>query len=161
LGNYTNTNLDQSHKYGLELQDYFKITDNLNTSVIYNYTQAIIDKEIRENGDIINNKDLPSAPKHTIVANLNYNFMGNASVNLNQTWRSKAYASEDFLNNASQRQEHYESTNIALNYQYKNMLFFTSVNNLFEHENSIQITNDAIYPVDFVRTWRVGMKADF
>jgi iron complex outermembrane receptor protein len=161
LGNYTNTNLDQSHKYGLELQDYFKITDNLNASVIYNYTHAIIDKEIRENGDIINNKDLPSAPKHTIVANLNYKFMGNASVNLNQTWRSKAYASEDFLNNASQRQEHYESTNIALNYQYKNLLFFTSVNNLFEHENSIQITNDVIYPVDFVRTWRVGMKADF
>lgn len=156
-----NTNLDKSHKYGLELQDYFKITDNLTTSVIYNYTRAIIDKEIREDGSMIKGKDLPSAPKHTIVANLNYKFLGHASVNLNQTWRSAAYASEDFLNNASQRQEHYESTNIALNYQYKNMLFFTSINNLFEHENSIQIRDNTIYAVDFVRTVRVGMKADF
>lgn len=157
----TNTNLDKSHKYGLELQDYFKISDNLSTSLIYNYTRAIVDKEFREDGSNINDKDLPSAPKHTIVANINYKFLGHASVNVNQTWRSSAYASEDFLNNASQRQEHYESTNIALNYQYKNMLFFTSINNLFEHENSIQISDNAIYPVDFVRTLRVGMKADF
>ncbi|MDI1298645.1 TonB-dependent receptor [Methylotenera sp.] len=161
LGNYTNTNLDESHKYGLELQDYFKITDNLNASVIYNYTRSIIDKELREDGSSISGKDLPSAPKHTIVANVNYKFLEHASMNLNQTWRSSTYASEDFLNNASQRQGHYESTNIALNYQYKNMQFFTSVNNLFEHENSVQVRNDVIYPIDFVRTFRVGMKADF
>ena len=48
-----------------------------------------------------------------------------------------------------------------LNYQYKNYQLFTSINNLFEHENSIQVADDAIYPVDFVRTWRVGVKADF
>jgi iron complex outermembrane receptor protein len=41
------------------------------------------------------------------------------------------------------------------------MQFFSSISNLFEHKNSIQIADDAIYPVDFVRTWRVGMKADF
>jgi iron complex outermembrane receptor protein len=159
--NFINTNLDKSHKYGLEVQDYFKVTDNLTSSVIYNYTRAIVDKEIRGDGSMINGKDLPSAPKHTIVANLNYKFLGHASVNLNQTWRSAAYASNDFLNNASQRQEHYESTNIALNYQYKNMLFFTAINNLFAHENSIQISDNNIYAVDFVRTLRVGMKADF
>jgi iron complex outermembrane receptor protein len=41
------------------------------------------------------------------------------------------------------------------------MNFFTSISNIFEKENSIQVTDNAIYPVDFVRTWRVGMKADF
>jgi len=157
----TNTNLDKSHKYGLELQDYYKITDDLSTSVIYNYTRAIVDKEIREDGSVIRGKVLPSAPRHTIIANLNYKFLEHASVNLNQTWRSAAYASDDFSNNASQRQGHYESTNIALNYQHKNMLFFTSINNLFEHANSIQIRDNSIYPIDFVRTLRVGMKADF
>jgi iron complex outermembrane receptor protein len=157
----TNTNLDKTHKYGFELQDSFNLTDSLNASVIYNYTRSIIDKEIREDGSNISGEDLPSAPNHSIVANLNYKFFEHASVNLSQTWRSDTYASEDFLNNATQRQGHYESTNIALNYQYKNMLFFTSVNNLFEHQNSTQITNDAIYPVDFARTWRVGAKADF
>jgi iron complex outermembrane recepter protein len=157
----TNTNLDETHKYGLELQDSINLTDNLNASVIYNYTRSIIDKEIREDGSNVGGKDLPSAPNHSIVANLNYKFLEHASVNLSQTWRSTTYASEDFLNNATQRQAHYESTNVALNYQYKNFLLFTSINNLFQHQNSTQITNDAIYPVDFVRTWRIGLKSDF
>lgn len=157
---YKNTNLDQSHKYGLELQDHFKLNDQLSTSLIYNYTRAIIDKE-NEGAGTFNGKDLPGVPKHTIVANLNYKFFDHASFNLNHTWRSKAYAFNDFQNNFTQKQENYQSTNVALNYQYKDLQFFTSINNLFEHENSIQIRNDAIYPVDFVRTWRVGMKADF
>jgi iron complex outermembrane receptor protein len=157
---YRNTNIDKSHKYGLEIQDNLKFNDQLSTSLIYGYTRAIIDKE-NDGAGAFNGKDLPGAPKHTVAANLNYKFLEHASVNLNHTWRSKAYAADDFQNNFTQRQENYQSTNIALNYQYKNLQFFTSINNLFEHENSIQIKDNAIYPVDFVRTWRVGMKADF
>ena len=157
---FTNTNFDQSHKYGLELQDSFKFNDQLSTYVIYNYTKAIIDSE-NNGGGAFDGKDLPGVPKHTVVANLSYKFFDHANLNLNHTWRSGAYAYNDFANNASQKQEHYESTNVALNYQYKNFQVFTSINNLFEHENSIQVADDAIYPVDFVRTWRVGVKADF
>lgn len=157
----TNSNLDKSHKYGIELQDSFKFNEQLSTSLVYNYTKAIVDKELWLGGSTINNKDLPGAPKHTVVANLNYKFLDNAYLNLNHTWRSLAYAFNDFQNNFQQRQSHYNSTNIALNYQYKNLNFFTSINNIFEQENSIQVADDAIYPVDFVRTWRVGMKADF
>jgi iron complex outermembrane receptor protein len=157
----TNSNLDKSHKYGLELQDYFQLTSQLGASVIYNFTRAIIDKEYNLGGGQIRNKDLPGAPKHTLVANLNYRFLDHANLNLNQTYRSRAYTYNDFANNAAQKQGHYESTNIALSYQYKHFQFFTSINNLFEHENSIQVNDEAIYPVDFVRTWRVGMKADF
>ena len=157
---FINTNIDQSHKYGLELQDSFKFNDQLSTSLIYNYTRAIIDKE-NDGAGAFDGKDLPSVPKHTIVANLNYKFFDHSNLNLNHTWRSGAYAYNDFANNAAQRQEHYESTNVALSYQYKNFQVFTSINNLFEHENSIQVADDAIYPVDFERTWRVGVKADF
>ncbi|HSH97002.1 MAG: TonB-dependent receptor [Methylophilaceae bacterium] len=157
----TNTNIDKSHKYGIELQDSIKISDNLGASVLYNYTRAIIDSEIKADGTNISNKNLPGVPKHTIVANLNYKFLDHASLNLNQTWRSGAYAYNDFENNFSQRQDKYLSTNIAANYQYKNLTFFTAINNLFEHENSIQVADNSIYPVDFVRTWRIGMKADF
>ncbi|HEY0267932.1 MAG TPA: TonB-dependent receptor [Methyloradius sp.] len=158
----TNTNIDKSHKYGIELQDSLKISENLGTSIIYNYTRAIIDNEIEANGTNISNKDLPGVPKHTVVANLNYKFLDHASLNLNQVWRSEAYAYNDFQNNFSQKQGEYLSTNIAANYQYKNLNFFTAINNLFEHENSIQVGDlTGIYPVDFVRTWRVGMKADF
>lgn len=157
----TNSNLDKTHKYGLEVQDYFKFNNQLSASIIYNYTRAIIDKENALGGLVIKNKDLPGAPKHTVVANLNYLFLNYASVNLNHTWRSNAYVYNDFANNASQKQDTYQSTNIALNYQYKNVSLFTSVNNIFEHENNIQTVVDGLYPVDFVRTWRVGMRADF
>jgi iron complex outermembrane receptor protein len=163
---FTNTNIDDSHKYGLEVQDYFKLNKQLSASVIYNYTRAIIDKETVL-GFSVKNKDLPAAPKHTVVANVNYKFLNHASLNLNHTWRSKSYVFNDFLNNAPQKQDNYESTNIALSYQYKNLSFFTSINNIFEQENSIQTSDDitspggSTYAVDFVRTWRVGMKADF
>jgi len=159
--NGRNANLDKSHKYGLEIQDYFKFNDSLSASVIYNYTRSIIDKETGFDGSQLRNTDLPGAPKHMVVANLNYNFFEHASLNLNHTWRSNAYAYNDFQNNASQKQDNYESTNIAVSYRYKKVQLFAAVNNIFEHENSIQVADDAIYPVDFVRTWRVGFKADF
>lgn len=157
---YTNTNIDKSHKYGFEVQDYFKLNNDLSASVIYNYTRAIIDRE-NEGGGSFNHNDLPGVPKHTVVANLNYTFLENTHLNLNHTWRSKAYAFNDFTNNFAYKQDSYHSTNVALNYQYKNVNLFTSVSNLFAHENSIQIADNSVYPVDFVRTWRVGMKADF
>jgi iron complex outermembrane receptor protein len=163
----TNSNLDKTHKYGVEVQDYFKFNDQLNASLIYNYTRSIIDKENALGGLVIKNKDLPGAPKHSVIANLNYKFLSHASLNLNHTWRAKSFVFNDFLNNSPQKQDNYESTNIALNYQYKNLNFFTSINNIFEHKNSIQTSDDiaspggSTYAVDFVRTWRVGMKADF
>ncbi len=158
---FVNTNIDESHKYGIEVQDFFKISSALNTSIIYNYTRSIIDSE---GGGSFNDKDLPGVPKHSLVANLNYQFLEHATLNLNQTWRSKAFAYNDFANTFSQKQADYLSTNLALSYQYKNLQLFTSINNIFEHRNYIQVsevTSSGIYPVDFVRTWRIGMKADF
>lgn len=157
----SNSNLDKTYKYGVEIQDHLKLSDQLSASVIYNYTRSIVDKEIALDGSIVKNKDLPGAPKHTVVANLNYRFWEYASLNLNHTWRSKAYIYNDFLNNATDKQDSYQSTNVALNYQFKNLNFYTAINNIFEHENNMQTQINAIYPVDFVRSWRVGMKADF
>jgi iron complex outermembrane receptor protein len=160
VATFTNTNLDSSHKYGFELQDYFKFNDQLSASVIYNYTRAKINRE-NDGAGAYNGKNLPGVPKNTVVTNLNYTFLRDATVNLNHTWRSKAYAFNDLQNNFNQRQDNYNSTNVALNYQYKNLNFFTSINNIFEQKNSIQVEDDGIYPIDFVRTWRIGMKADF
>jgi len=121
----------------------------------------VIDKEATLGGSPVKNKDLPGAPKHTFVTNLNWKFYDNAMLNLNHTWRSKAYAFNDFQNNAAQRQKAYNTTNLSLSYQYKNINFFTAVNNLFNQENTIQVQDNAIYPIDFVRTVRVGLRADF
>ena len=157
---FKNTNIDSSSKYGFEIQDYFKFNDSLGASLIYNYTRAKIDKE-NDGAGTFNGKKLPGVPKHTVVANLNYQFLEHANLNLNHTWRAKAYAFNDFQNNFKQKQDSYNATNLAMSYQYKNYNLFASINNIFEQENSIQVADDSIYPVDFVRTWRVGMKAYF
>ena len=39
---FINTNLDKTHKYGLELQDNFILNNNLSTSINYAWTRAII-----------------------------------------------------------------------------------------------------------------------
>lgn len=157
---FTNTNLDKTHKYGLEIQDYYQINSQLAASILYNYVRAKIDRE-NNGGGAFNGKDLPGVPKHNLVANLNWKFYPKASLNLNHTWRSSAYAFNDFTNSFRQKQGIYSSTNLTVNYQYNQFTLFAAVNNLFEHENSIQVADDTIYPVDFVRTWRVGLRADF
>jgi len=157
---FTNTNIDSSHKYGLEIQDHFSFNDTLSAGLIYTYTRAIIDRE-KDFAGAADGNDLPGVPKHAVTANLNYKFLESGNLNLSHAWRDSTYAYNDFTNNATQKQGYYESTNVAVSYRYKKVQLFASVNNIFEHENSIQVRNDAIYPVDFVRTWRVGMKADF
>lgn len=156
-----NSNLAKTHKYGLEVQDTYAINDQFTAGVTYNYIRAVVDKTTTTNGTQIKDKDLPAAPKHSLVSNLNYRLLNGINVNLNHVWRSKAYAFNDFQNNFKQKQDSYQTTNIAVNYAYKNYTIFAAVNNLFEKENSIQVNDDSIYPVDFVRTWRIGMKADF
>jgi len=157
---FINTNIDSSQKYGLEVQDHFILNDALSAGLIYTYTRAIIDKE-DVLGFKVKNKNLPGVPKHAVTVNLNYKFFGAGNLNFSHAWRDSTYVYNDFANNAAQKQVHYESTNVAVSYRYKKVQLFASVNNIFEHENSLQVADDAIYPVDFVRTWRVGMKADF
>ena len=157
---FTNTNIDSSHKYGIELQDHFSFTDKLSAGLIYTYTRAIIDRE-KDFAGAVNGNNLPGVPKHAITANLNYKFLDAGNINLSHAWRDSTYAFNDFTNNATQKQGHYESTNLAVSYRYKKAQIFAAVNNIFEHENSLQVADDAIYPVDFVRTWRVGVRADF
>lgn len=156
-----NTNLDKSHKLGFELQDIYHLSNELNVGLIYTYTKAIIDRELQESGTLIKDKNLPGAPRQSLVANINWKIFTNTNLNLNHVWRSQAYVYNDFLNNATQRQSRYESTNLSLNVKVQQYTVFAAVNNLFEHQNNIQTAVDSLYPIDFVRTWRVGLKADF
>lgn len=47
---YRNKNIDESHKYGVELFDKYLINDNLYTSANYSYIIAKIDEENEGNG---------------------------------------------------------------------------------------------------------------
>ncbi len=157
---FINTNIDKSHKYGLEAQDQWQISDKLSSSLVYTYTRAIMDRAT-QGGGAFDGKDLPGVPKHGVTANLNYAPLANTHLNLSQTWRSPTFAINDFANNFTQRQNSYLSTDITLSYQYKNMQWFAAVNNLLEHRNALFVSDDSIYATDFSRQFHVGMKADF
>jgi len=155
-----NTNIDKSHKYGVELQDTWKATDTLSLSAKYAYTRAIIDRE-QDGGGAYNGKELPGVSKHTVNLAATYRFGERSTINLNQAWRSSAWAAEDFDNNNAQKQRAYASTDVAYRYRYQQFDFFASIENLFARKNGIWIKDDAIYPVNFSRAWRIGVQAHF
>lgn len=157
---FTNTNLDRTHKYGLELQDVWRVSEPLSINLNYAYTRAIIDHD-NDGGGTYDGKDLPGVPRHSVNLGLTYKLSVASSINLSQTWRSATYAAEDFANTYSQKQSAYLSTDIAWRYRLNSYEFFASVDNLFEHKNGLWIHDDAIYPVNFTRNWRIGMKATF
>ncbi len=156
---YINKNIDESHKYGVELFDKYLINDNLYTSANYSYIIAKIDEENEGNG-AYNGKDLPGVSKHNITVNLGYN-INNINTVLSHTYRNSAYAANDFANNFTQKQEAYNSTDLGTTYTYQNFELFAKIQNLLDEDNGLWISDDVIYPVNFERTYYAGMKVKF
>ncbi len=157
---YANTNIDQSHKYGIDIFDQWLISDRFNIAFNYNYVQAIIDHE-QESGDDYSGKKLPGVSNHNAKATLSYLPNAHTTFSLTQLYRSSAYAQEDFSNSLSQKQDTYHSTNLSATYAKDNYEIFAKINNLFDQSNGIWINNDEIYPVDFTTTFTAGLKFIF
>lgn len=158
--NSKNTNIDQSHKYGLDVYDQWIINDQWNALVNYNYVQAIIDQEV-QNGENYANKKLPGVSDHNVKIALTYLPNRATALSLTQLYRSEAYAANDFNNNFAQKQEAYTSTNIGVTYTQKDYELFAKINNLFNQSNGIWIKDNAIYPIDFTTTAIAGVKFIF
>lgn len=158
---YVNTNIDESHKYGLELQDNWRVGADINLSASYTYTRAIIDHEADGFGGTYDGKNLPGVPRHGVTLSMQYDWTKHSTFNLSHVWRSSAYAAEDFANSFAQKQAAFQSTGIAYHYRYKTYELWTSVDNLFEHKNGVWIHDNAIYPVSFTRNYWFGLKAHF
>lgn len=155
-----NTNIDKSHKYGLELQNRHQLTEKLFSVVNYSYTRAIIDNE-NDGAGTYNGKDLPGVSKHAINVSLNYSPTVKSTIVLSHNYRSSAYAANDFSNTFSQKQTPYQSTNLSYTYIIKQLELSLAVDNLFEESNGLWVRDDAIYPVNFTRNWSVGAKLNF
>ena len=155
-----NTNIDRSHKYGIDLDYTQKINDQFHLTANYNYVQAIIDTE-HQNGEVYDGNKLPGVSNHNIKTTLSYLPNTNTTLALTQLYRSKAYAQEDFANNFTQKQDAYQSTNVSITYAKDNYEMFAKINNLFDQSNGIWINNDEIYPVDFTTTFMAGLKFIF
>ncbi len=155
-----NTNIDKSHKYGLDLYDKYIVNQKFNIALNYNYVQAIIDKE-KQNGEDFSGNKLPGVSNHNVKAMLNYLPNKRTTLSLTQIWRSEAYAADDFGNNFSQKQDAYYSTDIAATYATKKWEVFAKINNLFNQKNGLWIKDDAIYPVNYTTTALAGLKLKF
>ena len=158
---FKNTNLDKSHKYGLELQHSQQIEPDLLTNINYTYTVAKIDSENEESG-AYNGKNLPMVSKHNITLSLDKKINKKSKIKLIHKYRSDAYSSEDFTNSATQKQKAFNSTNVNYLYQYdKNIDLTLNIENLFENKHGSWLRDNVIYPSGFTRNIKAGIEYRF
>ena len=163
---FSNSNIDKSHKYGLEVSDRWQILDKLALSVAYTYTRSIIDQEDAGAG-AYDGKEIPGVPRHGVTLGANWQAWAGGSINLTHTWRDSSYAISNFSNDNSFRQSPYNSTSLSIRHRWKKIEGFVGIDNLFDQQNGVYVYRDwsatmplAVYPVDFRRTARVGIKVD-
>jgi len=157
---YNNTNLDESHKQGLELQNLFAYSPKWSTNVNYAYTKAIIDKEA--DNSTFNGKINPMTSKHNISASAIYSFSDKTKMTLTQKYRSSAFAEEDYTNTATQKQKAYNSTDFNFSFSPNEDLEFNfDVENLFENSYGTWLRADVIYPGNFTRNINASLSYKF
>lgn len=156
---FQNTNLDETSKLGFEVYDKLLIQENLYVSANYTWIDAKIDKD---DVQALENKTLPGVSKHNLVLNVGYAPIDNTQIIASHTYRSSAYALNDFQNNFSQKQESYNSTDLSLSYSFEdNIEVFAKIQNLFDEDNAVWIADDTIYPSNFQRAYYLGLNATF
>ena len=156
-----NTNLDKSHKYGLELQNKYNVNSKLSTNVNYAYTVAKIDSEDKGSG-AFNGKTHPMTSKHNISVSAMFSLNDKANMTLTQKYRSKGFASEDFSNTFTQKQMAYNSTDFNFSYTTdKELELNFDVENLFDNSYGTVLRDDVIYPANFTRNIKLSLSRKF
>ena len=156
---YQNTNLDETSKLGFEVYDKYLLQENLYISANYTYVEATIDKDDSQS---LENKTLPGVSKHNLVTSIGYAPTQESKVIASHTYRSSAYALNDFQNSFTQKQEAYNSTDLSLSYTLNgNIEVFAKIQNLLDEDNAIWIADDTIYPSNFQRSYYAGLNATF
>lgn len=161
---FLNENIDNSKKYGLELQNIIQLNDKLSANLTYNYIKA----EIGSNAQgLTNGNDMPGVPRQMALVNINYQFITNGYVSISHAWKEKTYIFSDFANNNSQKQPQYNSTDLSVNYAVNDFKItnkveiFGAITNIFEQKNAVQSYANALYPFNFKRTFMAGLKINF
>ena len=137
---YINENIDNSEKYGLEIQHTHKVGNKTVLGINYNFVKANIGSNAQGFTD---GNAMPGVPRQTLIANVNYQFIGNGFITLSHAWRERSYDMGDFANARDKEQPLYSSTDVSITYNLKNVskfeevAIFGSINNIFEHTNAI------------------------
>lgn len=163
---YTNTNIDKSHKKGVNLALNGQ-KDGWSYSLGYNFVDAVIDKE---SGQSYSGNSLPAAPQHTIKLGGGYQFvsnfipgMPNHKINITHKQTSESYMIDDF-ENISDKAPGYQSTNLSYTVSNKNLSLLVGVNNLFDEANGLYLyrsTGNRVYATDYERYYYVKANYQF
>ena len=162
---YINENIDNSEKYGLEIQHTHKVGNKTVLGINYNFVKANIGSNAQGFTD---GNAMPGVPRQTLIANVNYQFIGNGFITLSHAWRERSYDMGDFANARDKEQPLYSSTDVSINYNLKNVskfeevAIFGSINNIFEHTNAIATKRgNSFYVSNFQRSFLAGIKVNF
>ena len=161
---YINENIDNSEKYGLEIQHTHKVGNKTVLGINYNFVKANIGSNAQSFTD---GNAMPGVPRQTLIANVNYQFIGNGFITLSHAWRERSYDMGDFANARDKEQPLYSSTDVSINYNLKNVskfedvAIFGSINNIFEHTNAIAVNGNSFYVSSFERSFLAGIKVNF
>jgi iron complex outermembrane receptor protein len=180
-GNQENTNLDRSHKYGLEFQDKFNFNNSLSLSANYAWTRAIILSAPDMGGMACLNRcagnTLPGTPEHTIALGINYAPTSMTRVALTQNFRSEAFNEMDVENDDHHKQKQYTSTDLSYSHILqtqpgngalkwwtngpRHIEFVAKIENLFDQTNGTWLKRNTVYPDLYTRNWTLGAKLKF
>lgn len=160
---YLNTNIDQSHKYGVEVHDQWQVSKRHQLSVNYAWTRAKID---RERGAFVDysGKHVPGVPQHAITLGWHLRVAEQGALHVSHTWRSSTWAFGNFSNDPAFKQSVYQSTDVSYRHQIQpHIALYAGVSNLLDRSNSVAVHTGryGLYPVNFERTWKVGARIDF
>ena len=156
-----NVSFKETEKKGIEIFDKYNFLSNLFTTVNYTFVDTkIVDDGI---GGLYNGKEIPGVSPHTLKVGLGYNPIKPITLLLSETYKSKAYAIDDF-DGSFGKMESYYVTDISATYTYKDYEFFAKINNLFDEKNAMFSDNGyslGVYPINYERTFMVGFNAKF
>lgn len=169
-GDYgTNSNLDKSHKTGIEIDNKYIINPKVTTGVNYSYIDAIIDSEDKvEDRGSFNGKTLPGVSKHTVAVNIKFKLFDKSTLVLKHKYRSEAYAEEDFSNTNTDKTKAFNSTDLNFAYNYsKDIGFSLDIENLFKNKHATLLGDynstggNVVYPASFTRNIKIGLTYRF
>lgn len=155
---FANTNIDRSHKQGVEVHQYWKATPDFSINASYAWTKALIDHENSAAGSY-DGKEMPGVPGHSVNLAATYALDARSVVTVNHSWRDKSYAISDFDNNNVQRQAAFESTSLSFRHKRESIDWFVTIDNLFGRRNAMWAGDDTIYPTTFSRRLVAGINA--
>jgi iron complex outermembrane recepter protein len=158
---YTNTNLKKTEKKGLEFYDKYNLLSNVFTTLNYTYVNTkIVDDGL---SGYFNGRHVPGVSPHTIKVGLGYSPRKPITLLLSETYKSRAYAMDDF-DGSYGKMPSYCVSDFSATYIYKNYEFFAKINNILDEKNAMFSDSGAklgVYPINYERTFMVGFNARF